>query len=59
LWEVVSIIKAIFQRRGWNEEDEAILNSLSKKSIKNCFKNSPEFTKICIEFYRWREENKG
>jgi len=57
--KVVSIIKAIFQRRGWNEEDEAILNSLSKKSIKNCFKNSLEFTKICIEFYKWRKRIKG
>jgi len=57
--KVVSIIKAIFQRKGWNEEDEAILNSLSKESIKNCFNTSTEFTKICIEFYTWRKRIKG
>ncbi len=57
--KVVSIIKAIFQRKGWNEEDEAILNSLSKEFIKNCFNTSTEFTKICIEFYTWRKRIKG
>ena len=57
--KVVNIIKSIFERWNGNKEDEAILNSLSKEFIKNCFKNSFEFTKICIEFYTWRKRIKG
>ncbi len=57
--EVVTIIQNILQTSGWDEKNEAILDSLQKEFIKNCFKNSVEFTKICIDFYRWRKRAKG
>ena len=57
--EVVTIIKNILQTSGWDEKKEAILDSLQKEFIKNCFQNSVEFTKICIDFYRWRKRAKG